>query len=138
MTLNTNGPEAADELRSLHAWLSDVDELRGRVGCKESPPGKGTLGPLLEALTVALGPGAAATALATTVIAWLRTRRSEIRIKVTLPDRRSLEVSSKNVADLDAAALRQQVADVAALLGAQDQQGDATLRIAPPERREDR
>ncbi|MER7930731.1 hypothetical protein ABTY96_47825 [Streptomyces sp. NPDC096057] len=138
MTANINGPEAADELRSLHAWLTDVDELKGRVGCKESPPGKGTLGPLLEALTVALGPGAAATALATTVIAWLRTRRSEIRIKMTLPDRRSLEVSAKNVADLDAAALRQQVADIAALLGAQDQQGDATLRIAPPERREDR
>ncbi|MEU8718074.1 MULTISPECIES: hypothetical protein [unclassified Streptomyces] len=32
---------------------------------------------------MALAPGAAATALATTVIAWLRTRRAEIRIKVT-------------------------------------------------------
>ncbi|MFJ2610035.1 hypothetical protein ACIO13_34495 [Streptomyces sp. NPDC087425] len=138
MTLNIDGPEAADQLRSLHAWLTDVDELRGRVGFKERPPGKGTLGPLLEALTVALGPGAAATALATTVIAWLRTRRSEIRIKVTLPDRRSLEFSAKNVADLDAAALRQQVADVADLLGAQDRQGEATLEIAPSERREDR
>ncbi|WP_369369116.1 hypothetical protein AB5L52_45400 (plasmid) [Streptomyces sp. CG4] len=138
MTLNTDGPKAADELRSLHAWLTDIDELRGRVGCKESPPEKGTLGPLLEALTVALGPGAAATALATTVIAWLRARRSEIHIKVTLPDRRSLELSARNVADLDAAALRQQVADVAVLLGAQDQQGDATLEIVPPERSEDR
>ncbi|WP_329353221.1 hypothetical protein OG226_50915 [Streptomyces sp. NBC_01261] len=137
MTLNTDGPTAADQLRSLHAWLTDADELRGRVGCKERPPEKGTLGPLLEALTVALGPGAAATALATTVIAWLRTRRSEIRIKVTLPDRRSLELSAKNVADLDAAALRQQVADVADLLGGQDRQGEATLEIAPPERRED-
>ena len=138
MTLNTDGPKAADQLRSLHAWLADVDELRGRVGCKESPPEKGTLGPLLEALTVALGPGAAATALATTVIAWLRTRRGEIHIKVTLPDHRSVELSARNVADLDAAALRQQVADVAVLLGAQDQQGDATLEIVPPERREDR
>lgn len=138
MTLNTDGPQAADQLRSLHAWLTDVDELRGRVGCKESPPEKGTLGPLLEALTVALAPGAAATALATTVIAWLRTRRSEIHIKVTLPDRRLLELSARNVADLDAAALRQQVADVAVLLSTQDQKGDATLEIVPPERREDR
>ncbi|MER6385440.1 hypothetical protein [Streptomyces sp. NPDC001250] len=138
MTLNTDGPKVADELRSLHAWLTDVDELRGRVGCKESPPEKGTLGPLLEALTVALGPGAAATALATTVIAWLRTRRSEIHIKVTLPDRRLLELSARNVADLDAAALRQQVAEVAVLLGVQDQQGEATLEIVPPERSDDR
>lgn len=138
MTLNTDGPKAADQLRSLHAWLTDVDELRGRVGCKESPPEKGTLGPLLDALTVALGPGAAATALATAVIAWLRTRRSEIHIKVTLPDHPSLELSARNVADLDAAALRQQVTDVAVLLGAQDRQGDATLEIVPPERREDR
>ncbi|MGW1864779.1 hypothetical protein ACWCPS_04365 [Streptomyces mauvecolor] len=43
----------------------------------------------------------------------------------------------RHVADLDAAALRQQVADVAALLGAQDQHGDATLAIAPPKRCED-
>ncbi|MGW4882581.1 effector-associated constant component EACC1 [Streptomyces sp. NPDC004262] len=138
MTLNIDGPQAADQLRSLHTWLTDVDELRGRVGCKERPPEQGTLGPLLEALTVALAPGAAATALATTVIAWLRTRRAEIRIKVTLPDRRSLELSARNVAGLDAAALRQQVADAAVLLGAQDQQGDATLEIVRPEGREDR
>ncbi|MER7936221.1 MULTISPECIES: hypothetical protein [unclassified Streptomyces] len=138
MTLNIDGPQAADQLRSLHTWLTDVDELRGRVGCKERPPEQGTLGPLLEALTVALAPGAAATALATTVIAWLRTRRAEIRIKVTLPDRRSLELSARNVAGLDAAALRQQVADAAVLLGAQDQQGDATLEIVRSEDREDR
>ncbi|MEV7149002.1 hypothetical protein AB0O05_21170 [Streptomyces sp. NPDC093084] len=138
MTLNIDGPQAADQLRSLHTWLTDVDELRGRVGCKERPPEQGTLGPLLEALTVALAPGAAATALATTIIAWLRTRRAEIRIKVTLPDRRSLELSARNVAGLDAAALRQQVADAAVLLGAQDQQGDATLEIVRPEGREDR
>ncbi|MFJ6706519.1 MULTISPECIES: hypothetical protein [unclassified Streptomyces] len=138
MTLNIDGPQAADQLRSLHTWLTDVDELRGRVGCKERPPEQGTLGPLLEALTVALAPGAAATALATTIIAWLRTRRAEIRIKVTLPDRRSLELSARNVAGLDAAALRQQVADAAVLLGAQDQQGDATLEIVRSEGREDR
>ncbi|WP_267885331.1 effector-associated constant component EACC1 [Streptomyces sp. NRRL F-5126] len=128
----------ADQLRSLHAWLADVDELRGRVGRKEGPPEKGTLGPLLEALTVAVGPGAAASALATTVIAWLRTRRGEIHVKMTLPDGRSLELSARNVAALDAADLRRQVADVASLLGAQDQQGDTTLRISAPEHREDR
>ena len=138
MTLNNDSPMAADQLRSLHAWLTDVDELRGRVGGKESPPEEGTLGPLLEALTVAVGPGAAASALATAVIAWLRTRRGEIHVKMTLPDGRSLELSARNVAGLDAAALRRQAADVAALLSAQDQLGETTLRISPPERREDR
>ncbi|MYV58538.1 hypothetical protein GTW37_01955 [Streptomyces sp. SID4931] len=116
VTVYAEGPDPAEELRSLHDWLTDIEELRGRVRCQESPPPPGTLGPLLDALSVALGPAGAATALATTVVAWLRTRRSEIRIKVTLPDRRSVELTAKGVSDLDSAALRQQVGDVAQLL----------------------
>lgn len=99
------GPDAADQLRCLHEWLADVEELRGRVSRKEGPPKPGTLGPVLDALTVALGPGGAATAFATAAIAWLRNQRGEVRIKVTLPDRQSVELTAKRVSNLDAAAL---------------------------------
>ncbi|MGW0702752.1 effector-associated constant component EACC1 [Streptomyces sp. NPDC002867] len=121
------GPEAGDRLRSLQEWLAGVEELRGRVDGKERPPEPGTLGPVLDVLTVALGPAGAATAFATGLIAWLRTRRGDVHIKVTLPDRSSLELNAKRVAGLDTEALQQQVAEVAELLGRQEDE---------PERRE--
>jgi len=56
------------------------------------------------------------TAFVTGLVAWLRTRRGEVSIKVTLPDGTSLELTAKRVAGLDSTALQQQVTDVAALL----------------------
>ena len=115
--VTAEGSDAADQLRSLHEWLTDVQELRGAVSVREEPPRPGTLGPVLDALAVALGPAGAATALATGVIAWLRTRRGEVRIKVTLTDGRSMELTATKVSNLDAAVLEQQVALVADMLG---------------------
>lgn len=114
--VSAQGPDAADQLRSLHEWFHDVEEMRGRVSLKERPPEPGTLGPVLHALAVALGPAGAATAFATAVIAWLRTRRGEVRIKVTFADRRSVELTAKNVSNLDAAALEHQVVQIASML----------------------
>ncbi|EPH45005.1 hypothetical protein ABT390_04095 [Streptomyces aurantiacus] len=134
----TEGPDASDELRSLQAWLGDVQELRGRVSDRERPPEPGTLGPALDALLVTVGPGGAATALAAAVIAWLRTRRGEVRIKVTLPGRRSLELTAKGVSGLDAESLRRQVADVAGTLAPERTSPENGERepAAGPERRE--
>ncbi|AUI59587.1 hypothetical protein B1H26_18440 [Amycolatopsis sp. BJA-103] len=116
LVAKVEGPEAGDELRSLHEWLGENEELRGRVRLSERPPEPGTLGPVLDALVVALGPAGAATAIAATVLGWLRTRRSEVRVKLTLPGRRTMEIIAKNVADLDAAALQQQLGQVVAML----------------------
>lgn len=121
--VTTEGPKAGDHLRSLHEWLADAEELRGRVDGRERPPEAGTLGPVLEALAVALGPAGAATAFATGLVAWLRTRRGDVRIKVTVPDRGSVELTATRVAGLDADALRQQVAEVIELV---DRQEDRT------------
>ncbi|WP_460808524.1 effector-associated constant component EACC1 [Micromonospora zhanjiangensis] len=82
------------------------------------PPPSGTLGPLLDALVVALGPAGAATALATTVISWLRTRRGDVHLKVTLQDGRSAELSSTKVSELNAAAVGQVVKQLAEMLDA--------------------
>ncbi|MEU9887689.1 hypothetical protein [Sphaerisporangium sp. NPDC051011] len=124
------GPDGGDQLRSLRDWLVDSQELRGRVDGVERSPEIGTLGPVLDALSVALGPAGAATAFATGLIAWLRTRRGDVHIKVTLPDRSSLELTAKRVSGLDTGALQQQVTEVADLLSRQ--QGDRD----EPERRE--
>ncbi|MFL6120890.1 effector-associated constant component EACC1 [Actinophytocola sp.] len=111
-----DGPDAADQLRSLHEWLTDVAELRGRVHFEQSPPAPGAMGPALDALAIALGPGGAATAFATAVLAWLRSRRGDVRITVRLPNGASAELTAKRVADLDAAALQRQVDQIAGLL----------------------
>lgn len=121
-----DGPDALDQLRSLQKWLGDVDELRGRLSVQQSPPEPGTLGPVLDALAVALGPGGAATAFATATIAWLRSRRADISIKVKLPEGRSVEFTAKRVAGLDGDALRQHVDQVAAML---NDEGDGPERL---------
>ncbi|MCK2239914.1 MULTISPECIES: hypothetical protein [unclassified Crossiella] len=114
--MTADGPDAAEQLRYLHEWLGEVGELRGRVSLDERPPEPGTLGPVVDALVVALGPAGAATACAAAVLAWLRTRRGRVRIKVTLPGRRSAELDAEKVAKLDAAALQQLAAQLAAML----------------------
>ncbi|GAA2792714.1 effector-associated constant component EACC1 [Crossiella cryophila] len=115
-TVTADGPDAADQLRYLHEWLGEVEELRGRVSLTERPPEPGTLGPVVDALVVALGPAGAVSACAAAVLAWLRTRRGRVRIKVTLPGRRSAELDAEKVAKLDAAALQQLAAQLAAML----------------------
>ncbi|MFQ3556617.1 hypothetical protein QZN11_07410 [Streptomyces gramineus] len=99
----------ADDLRSIHDWLGDTDEIRGRVGLAESPPVPGSLGPVTEGLLVALGPGGAVTALATTLLAWIRQRRSEVTLKVTRSDGASFELTGKRIRLLGDAELRQLV-----------------------------
>jgi hypothetical protein len=116
--VTAGAPDAADELRSLYKRLAGVQELRGAVGLSESPPPPGALGPVLDALSVALGPGGAVTAFATTVIVWLRSRRGDVSVKVMLQDGRSVELTAKNVSGLDAAALDQEVSRVAGMLSA--------------------
>ena len=113
------GP-GADELRSLQGWLGDVDEVRGRVDLAEGPPAPGSLGPAADGLLVALGPGGAVTALATTLVAWIRQRRSEVTLKVTRSDGASFEVSAKRVQLLDGADLRGLVDQLATQLDPDD------------------
>lgn len=110
------GSNAVDDLRSLREWLVDADELRGGVDAVESSPPVGTLGPVLDALVVALGPGAAVTALATALVAWLRNQRSDVRVKVTTSGGTSLELDAKRVSNMDTEALRRQVVEIVSVL----------------------
>jgi hypothetical protein len=80
------------ELSSLHGWLAGGESLRGRVTI-ERPDGDGTtMGWLADVVTVAVGNGGAVTALAGSLATWLVSRRSHVKIKVTGPDGRCVEV----------------------------------------------
>jgi hypothetical protein len=116
--LTVQGADPASHLRSLQEWLAEPIELRGRVRSLERPPAPGTLGPVLDSLLVALGPGGVAGALATAVIAWIRHRQGEVTVEVTRPDGGSVKVSASNVRGMTPAQLRAQVDQVSRVLDA--------------------
>jgi Effector Associated Constant Component 1 len=103
------GEQPAEQLRSLMEWLGNVEGLRGRVRAAEGPPVAGTLGPVLEAVMVALGPAGAATGLATVLVSWIRHRTSDIELQVSRSDGTSAMVSAKRVRGLGTDELREQV-----------------------------
>jgi hypothetical protein len=72
------GEEPADLIK----WLGGEDELRGRVRAVRRPIGETELGPVTEALIVALGTGGAGTVLASSLKTWLVTRRTTAKITV--------------------------------------------------------
>jgi hypothetical protein len=114
VVLTVQTERAAEDLRSLWEWLTDEDDLRGRVRWREVPPASGTLGGVLDGLEVAVG--AAATGLASVLVAWVRTRVGGMRLRVTRPDGASVELTATGVAGLDADGLARQVGQVAGFL----------------------
>src|ERR1700761_5627269 len=90
----------ADELRSLRNWLVQEDELRGHVVLVSDRPAPGTLGSVLEALSVSVGWGGAISVLLPGTVAWLRQRYghrhppSTTRIKIRRPDGTAIEISA--------------------------------------------
>lgn len=90
---------SGDGLRELASWLSDDDDLRGRVKVVRGPIGETELGSLPELLTVALGAGGAGTALVAALRTWLLTRRTTARITVEA-EGRSVSLDIQTVGDV--------------------------------------
>ncbi|WP_405944362.1 hypothetical protein OG372_16040 [Streptomyces sp. NBC_01020] len=118
LRVTAEGGGHGGDLRAILEWLTDVDELRGRVTAQELPPVPGTLGPVLDALAVAVGQGGAATGLVTALVSWMRGHRSDVTVKVTRPDGASVELSAQRVRLLGDQELRLLVADAAKALNA--------------------
>lgn len=90
-----------DELRSLRAWLTQEEQLRGRVTLtQQGQPEPGTLGVALEALSVSIESGGAVTVLVAGIMSWLRQRygqpprASTTVIKLRRADGASVEISA--------------------------------------------
>lgn len=77
-----------DQLRALYAWLGDEQELRGRVRLLGAMPGSTELGAVTDALVVALGAGGAGTVLATSLVAWVKSRRTTAHLTIETPELR--------------------------------------------------
>jgi hypothetical protein len=71
-----------DDIGLLSAWLVEERELRGSVRVVDAPIGEEQLGSLPDLLTVGLGAGGAGTVLASSLITWLQSRRTSVKLKV--------------------------------------------------------
>jgi Effector Associated Constant Component 1 len=73
---------SSDDLAALGEWLNDESELRGHCHMIHSSINDTDLGSIPELLNVALGAGGAGTILASSLITWLKTRRTTAKITV--------------------------------------------------------
>jgi hypothetical protein len=117
LTITDSGP---DELRALRAWLTQEEQLRGRVTLtQEGPPEPGTLGLALEALSVSIESGGAVTVLIAGIMSWIRQRygqrhrASTTIIKLRRADGAMVEISAATAGTWSTAEIAAQVRQLA-------------------------
>ncbi|EWC63377.1 hypothetical protein UO65_1375 [Actinokineospora spheciospongiae] len=97
-------PGEEELLDGLLDWLRREEGLRGRANRTRVTVPATTMGGVVETLTVAVGGGGALTVLVTSVGAWVRNRRSDVTVEVTVADR-TVRVEGKRIkADADSLA----------------------------------
>jgi Effector Associated Constant Component 1 len=102
LQLSVKGDEPVGELEELSDWLRQESELRGLVSPAAVVPGPGELGALSDALVVAVGSGGTLSVLAASLKMFLaQPRRSDVRIVVTAPDGRRVELDAKRVSNVE-------------------------------------
>ena len=85
------------QLRALYDWLLREDDLRtARIAWMDVPPEAEKMGALSDTLVVSLGAGGVGVALVQSLTTWLRTRGTDIRLKITGPHG-EMEVTAKQV-----------------------------------------
>ncbi len=100
--LSVEGEEPFEGLAELSDWLDQEPALRGLVSPAEAAPAPGELGTLSDALMVAVGSGGAVSVLAASLKAFFaQPRRSDLRIVVSDPNGRTVEVDAKRVRDAE-------------------------------------
>lgn len=81
--VRVSGGDGAEELADLWAWMRVERDLAGMVRPVRRPISEGELGGVIDVLAVALGSGGAVTALASSLTAWLKTRRHDVTVTIT-------------------------------------------------------
>lgn len=101
--LSVEGDDPVDGLEELSDWLGRESELQGLITPVSAGPAPGELGALADALVAAVGSGGALSVLAASLKAFLvLPRRSDLRIVLSGPDGRRVEVDAKRVGDVEA------------------------------------
>jgi hypothetical protein len=93
-------PSAADETRSLRAWLLDESEFHGRVTILGTPPRRGEMGTDVIVLLVALLTADAVRLLGSLIITWMSARANPVKVTVQLADGRKVTIDAQVVRKL--------------------------------------
>jgi hypothetical protein len=81
--INISGSGDAEELKNLEDWLLDEPRLAGcPVTRPAASPEPGQMGALSDVLVVAMGSGGMGVALASSLSVWLRTRVSDVSLRI--------------------------------------------------------
>lgn len=78
LTIRASGD--SDELFRLLEWFRNDDALRGRVSLPTPQIREGQMGDVYDVLVVAVGAGGLGPALTMSLNAWLKTRRTPIKL----------------------------------------------------------
>lgn len=97
--LSIRSAHASDDLISLANRLRAERRLQGSVRQQRAPIAEGNLGGAFELISVAIGSGRVATALAGTLATWLQ-NRPRTTVKITRGDL-SVEVDSGKIKDIN-------------------------------------
>lgn len=102
--LSVEGSDPVAELHELSEWLRLEPQLHGLVTPEATAPKTGQLGAALaEVLVAAVGSGGAVSVLAASLRTFLtQPRRADVRIVVTAPGGRRVEIDAKGVDDIEA------------------------------------
>jgi Effector Associated Constant Component 1 len=104
--LTVTGDDVTAAVRSLDVWLAGHDELRGRVRPAMTAPPPGAMGTETEVLTVALGQGGVATAMASVLISWIRRQAGRISVNVIRPDGAEITLTAEHIRGLTTEEIR--------------------------------
>lgn len=101
--LSVESGDPAAGLQELSEWLSLEPQLRGLVTPETAAPKPGQLGVLADVLVAAVSSGGTVSVLAASLRAFLiQPRRADVRIVLSAPDGRRVEIDAKRVDDVEA------------------------------------
>jgi hypothetical protein len=102
VVLSVEGDDPIGGLEDLSDWLANESELRGLIKPVSRGPMLGEPGVAAEALVAAVSGGGAISVLAASLKAFLTLpRRSDLRIVLSGPDGRKVEIDAKRVGDAE-------------------------------------
>ncbi|PPJ36358.1 hypothetical protein C5E45_20100 [Nocardia nova] len=109
--IRLTGGNAQSELLDLTTWLSDEDELRGRVSTEQPVVRPGEMGGLADVLVVAVGAQGMGAVLAASLSVWIKHRRPSAEIEIVGPDGRNVKIAVRDLPDHEVADLLKQALD---------------------------
>lgn len=116
LTIAAGGGPPGDPERDLGRWLSEREQLRGRVSVVEQRSQPGALSDSVVTVIANLS-SASVGAFASALIAWIRHRTTDTRVTVRRADGTRWEISARRVRALNASEVTALVDQVGRLVG---------------------